>query len=291
MAPNRRPRQRIVPGFVQSRGWVAVCRIVGVGRIAHGCARNQGTPVHSYAILAVTAGAFLLAGFVKGVIGLGLPTVSIGLLGLMMTPAQAAAIMLAPALITNVWQAMVGKSLLPLLQRLWPMLVGICFGTFIAAAWLPGANSGRATVWLGVALVLYAGLGLIKMDFHVAPRSERWLGLPIGMVTGAISVATGVYVLPGTPYLHALKVDRHQLVQMLGISFTVSTLALGTALMHAGEIGMSLATPVVIAIAASLIGMWLGQQVRGRVQEKTFRLWFFIGLLALGVHLALHGIV
>ena len=247
--------------------------------------------MHSYAILAVTAGAFLLAGFVKGVIGLGLPTVSIGLLGLMMTPAQAAAIMLAPALITNVWQAMVGKSLLPLLQRLWPMLVGICFGTFIAAAWLPGANSGRATVWLGVALVLYAGLGLIKMDFHVAPRSERWLGLPIGMVTGAISVATGVYVLPGTPYLHALKVDRHQLVQMLGISFTVSTLALGTALMHAGEIGMSLATPVVIAIAASLIGMWLGQQVRGRVQEKTFRLWFFIGLLALGVHLALHGIV
>ena len=59
----------------------------------------------SYATLAATAGAFLLAGFVKGVIGLGLPTVAIGLLGLMMTPAQAAAIMVAPALITNVWQA------------------------------------------------------------------------------------------------------------------------------------------------------------------------------------------
>ena len=62
----------------------------------------------SYAMLAATAGAFLLAGFVKGVIGLGLPTVAIGLLGLMMTPAQAAAIMVAPALITNVWQAAIG---------------------------------------------------------------------------------------------------------------------------------------------------------------------------------------
>ena len=247
--------------------------------------------MHSSAILALTAGAFLLAGFVKGVIGLGLPTVAIGLLGLMMTPAQAAAIMVAPALITNVWQAMVGKDLLPLLRRVWPMLAGICLGTFIAAKWLPGANSGQATVWLGVALVLYAGLGLIKMDFHVAPSAERWLSLPIGLLTGAITTATGVYVLPGTPYLHALKVDRHQLVQMLGISFTVSTLALGTALMQAGEIGMSLATPVVIAIVASLVGMWLGQQVRGRVQEKTFRLWFFIGLLGLGIHLALRGVL
>ena len=247
--------------------------------------------MHSSAILALTAGAFLLAGFVKGVIGLGLPTVAIGLLGLMMTPAQAAAIMVAPALITNVWQAMVGKDLLPLLRRIWPMLAGICLGTFIAAKWLPGANSGQATVWLGVALVLYAGLGLIKMDFHVAPSAERWLSLPIGLLTGAITTATGVYVLPGTPYLHALKVDRHQLVQMLGISFTVSTLALGTALMQAGEIGMSLATPVVIAIVASLVGMWLGQQVRGRVQEKTFRLWFFIGLLGLGIHLALRGVL
>jgi uncharacterized membrane protein YfcA len=107
---------------------------------------EMGASVHSYAILAFTAGAFLLAGFVKGVIGLGLPTVAIGVLGLMMTPAQAAAIMVAPALIANVWQAMTGKSLLPLLKRLWPMLAGICLGTFIAAKWLPSANSGQATI-------------------------------------------------------------------------------------------------------------------------------------------------
>ena len=87
--------------------------------------------MHSYAILAVTASAFLLAGFVKGVIGLGLPTVAIGLLGLIMTPAQAAAILVAPSLFTNVWQATVGKSLLPLVRRIWPMLAGICIGTFM----------------------------------------------------------------------------------------------------------------------------------------------------------------
>ena len=240
-------------------------------------------------MLALTAGAFLLAGFVKGVIGLGLPTVAIGLLGLMMTPAQAAAIMVAPALITNVWQATVGGHLLPLARRIWPMLVGICIGTLVAALWLPSGK--QATVWLGVALLVYSVLGLSKMDFSVSPRAERWLNLPMGLMTGAITTATGVYVLPGTPYLHALQFDRNRLVQVLGISFTVSTLALGAALMQAGEIGMALARPVMVAIVASLAGMWLGQVVRGRVRETTFRLWFFLGLLALGAHLALRGLL
>ena len=49
--------------------------------------------------------------------------------------------------------------------------------------------------------------------------------------------------------------------------------------------------PSLVAIAASLAGMWLGQLVRGRVREATFRLWFFVGLLGLGLHLALRGLL
>jgi uncharacterized membrane protein YfcA len=55
--------------------------------------------------LTFVALTFVLAGFVKGVIGLGLPTVGMGLLAIVMTPAQAAALLVAPSFITNVWQA------------------------------------------------------------------------------------------------------------------------------------------------------------------------------------------
>ena len=51
--------------------------------------------------LIVAALTFLIAGFVKGVIGLGLPTVSMGLLSLVMAPAKAAALLIV---LTNVWQ-------------------------------------------------------------------------------------------------------------------------------------------------------------------------------------------
>ena len=245
----------------------------------------------SLPFLAAIAGAFLVAGFVKGVIGMGLPTIAIGLLVLMMTPLQAAAILVLPSLVSNVWQFAVGGGFVALLRRLRPLLAGICIGTFIGAVWLPNGNSGQATVWLGVALAIYAGLGLFKVHLSVPPRAEVWLGLIVGIATGAVTVATGVFALPSVPYIQALQMQHDKLVQALGLSFTVSTITLAAALSHAGDINTSLAWPSLVALAVALLGMWLGQMVRGRVRPETFRLCFFLGLFALGAHLALRGLL
>ncbi|MDP2409175.1 MAG: sulfite exporter TauE/SafE family protein [Pseudolabrys sp.] len=242
-------------------------------------------------ILAITAGAFLLAGMVKGVIGLGLPTVAIGLLGLVMPPLQAAAILVVPSLVTNIWQSAVGGDLLALARRLWPLFAGITIGTFVGATVLPHDTTGQSTVWLGLALAIYAALGLIKVQFKVPPQSEIWMGLLMGFLTGTITVATGIFVLPLTPYVQALKLDRDRMVQALGLSFTVSTVTLAPALAYAGEIRMALAVPSLVALAAALLGMVAGQWIRKRVAPDTFRLCFFAGLLLLGLHLASRGLL
>ena len=98
------------------------------------------------------AASFLLAGLVKGVIGLGLPTVSMGLLALVATPAQAAALLVVPSLVTNVWQMAAGPGLVPLLRRLGPMMLAILAGTWIATLWV--SLSQTATTGLGLALVV-----------------------------------------------------------------------------------------------------------------------------------------
>jgi uncharacterized protein len=241
--------------------------------------------------LAAIAGAFLLAGFVKGVIGLGLPTVSIGLLGLLMTPAQAAAVLVVPSLVTNIWQAAVGGGLLALARRLWPLLAGICVGTALGVVVLPHDDNGRATVWLGLALAVYAALGLVKVEFFVPRHAETWLGLLMGAATGAITVATGIFVMPGTPYIQSMEFDRDKLVQALGLSFTVSTITLAAALAYTGQVQTSLAWPSIVALAAALAGMGLGQLTRGKIKAETFRLCFFVGLMLLGLHLALRGLL
>ena len=47
---------------------------------------------------------FAFAGLVKGVIGLGLPAIAMGLLSIVLSPFQAASLLIIPSLVTNFWQ-------------------------------------------------------------------------------------------------------------------------------------------------------------------------------------------
>jgi uncharacterized membrane protein YfcA len=232
-------------------------------------------------------GTFLLAGLVKGVIGMGLPTVAMGVLALALPPAEAAAVLVVPSFVTNVWQLVAGPAFGVLLRRLWPMMLAVLVGTVAGAGVLAGNVAGLAKVGLGVTLVLYAGLGLAGFRRSVATRHEGWLGPTIGAVTGLVTGATGVFVIPAVPYLQAIGLEKDELIQALGLSFTVSTIALALGLLrvdawHVNDIWTSL-----LALAPALVGMYAGQWLRGRFSAATFRKVFFAGLLLLGATLAL----
>lgn len=241
------------------------------------------------ALSLLVIGTFLVAGMIKGVIGLGLPTIAMGLLGLAMAPVQAAALLIIPATLTNLWQLAFGGYLRALLVRLWPMLLAIVLGTGAGTLWL-GIDAGQWVVRaLGAALVLYALSGLFLPTLRVGSRSERWLGPLCGMLTGVITSATGVFVIPAVPYLQALGLGKDQLVQALGLSFTVSTLALAGGLMwrgalSGGELGASM-----LALIPAVLGMLLGQWLRQRISAVLFKRVFFIGLGLLGGHLLISG--
>lgn len=227
----------------------------------------------------------LLAGFVKGVIGLGLPTIAVGLLGLVMAPVQAAALLVVPNLVTNVWQLVTGPDYRGLIRRLWPFMAGIMAGTLAGARILPTGISPLATALLGGLLVVYALLGLSALRMSVPVGREAWLGPLVGAVTGVVTVATGVFVIPAVPYLQALGLEKDDLVQALGLSFLTSTVALGLTLAATGLFTAGVAILSLAALVPALAGMFLGQAMRARVTAASFRRWFFLGLMALGFYL------
>jgi uncharacterized protein len=241
------------------------------------------------ALVTVTL-TFVLAGFVKGVIGLGLPTVAMGLLAVVLTPAQAAALLVAPSFLTNVWQAM-GPELAPLTRRLWPMLLGICVGVWAGGGLLTADGGAQASIGLGAVLALYGLLGLTSVEFSVPTRLEPWLSPLIGAVTGVVTAATGVYMIPSAPYLQAIGLQKDDLVQALGLAFTVSTVALAASLVRDGALQISVAGASLLALAPALLGMVLGQWLRARVRPETFRVCFFVASLLLGAHLMLRTLI
>ncbi len=240
----------------------------------------------SHAFLLFIAGVFMLAGFVKGVVGLGLPTVSVGLLAVTMAPSQALAIVIVPAVLTNIWQTFVGSHLRDIIRRLWPMLVGTALGIWLNRGSLTGPYAHYLPIALGIMLVLYAVMGLGQFAFSVASRNEKWVGGIVGLVTGLISAATGVQVIPSMPFLQSLGMEKDELVQALGVFFTVATLALSVNLTTSGLLGASTALPGAIAMGCSFAGVFIGQALRSRMPADSFRYWFLIAMILLGLYIA-----
>lgn len=244
-------------------------------------------------LLCGTAVVFVAAGLVKGVVGLGLPTVAMALLALLLPlpPAQAAAFLIVPSLATNLWQAGSWRTLAPLWRRLAPLQAGVCLGTWGGlAAW--GAPGGQvATGALGAVLIAYGAWGLAgrSRTLHAGERAERWFSAPMGMLTGGLTAATGVFVVPAVPWLQMLGLARDDLVRAMGLSFSVSTVALAIGLGTRGDAGWAEAGLSLLMLPPALAGMELGRRLRTRLSPAAFRTGFFAALMVLGVHLCWHA--
>jgi len=238
----------------------------------------------------LVAAVFALAGFVKGAIGLGLPTIAMGLLAIVMPPVEAAAILLLPSLLTNIWQMVAGPSLRTIVRRLWPMMVGVCLGTWAGMGLMTGTSARYGTAFLGAALALYALTGIVSIRLALPRDWEAIFGPLTGVITGIITAATGVFVIPAVPYLQAIGLEKDDLVQALGLSFTVSTLALAVNIGAAGSLNVSKASITLAAVVMACAGVWLGQTLRLRLPSSVFRRCFFVGLLLLGIYLAARSV-
>ena len=166
------------------------------------------------------------------------------------------------------------------------MMLAVCLGTWAGIGFMTGPQARYGAVLLGVCLAIYAVLNLADVRFVVGRSREPLLGPVSGALTGAITAATGIFAIPAVPYLQAIGLEKEDLVQGLGLSFTVSTIALAVNVGVAGGLNTSMAGPTLAALAAACLGMWAGQVIRLRLSVETFRRWFFIGLLVLGLYLA-----
>lgn len=234
--------------------------------------------------------AFLLAGFVKGVIGMGMPTVSLAVLTIVMGLPSAVQIMVVPTLVTNVWQALIGDGLKRLVRRFWPLLITTVVGIGFGYALLFKTNPKVMTAVLGAAIGLYALSALIGMPLMPRVRREHLASPAVGFTTGLLAGSTGNISMPAIAYFHQLNLPRNDIVQMLGILFSLGAAAIGLTLAGDDNYDRDMLAVSTFAVIPGLLGMFIGQRVRGILSEKSFRRALFIGLLVVGVHLVWKGL-
>jgi uncharacterized membrane protein YfcA len=236
-------------------------------------------------VIVVVASTFLLAGMVKGVIGLGLPAVTIGVLTVAFDLPSAMSLLLVPSLVTNLWQASVGGHSKVILLRLSPFLVMATVMVWVGAQALTRIDPSLLTALLGVLLVTYSMVTLRGIQLTIPARHETWVGTLAGAANGVLTGMTGSSVVPGVMFLQAIGLPRDMLIQAMGMLFTASTLALAVALQIANILTIEHGIPSVGAVAPAILGMILGQRVRSTLSERRFRKVFFMALLVLGAYI------
>lgn len=233
---------------------------------------------------------FLIAGMVKGVIGLGLPTVSLALLTVAIDLPTAMALLLLPSFVTNLWQALAGGHARLILQRLWPFLLLATVTVWIGASALTRVDLTLLSALLGVLLVAYAGVNLAGLSITISPQRELWAGPLLGLVNGVLTGMTGSFVVPGVMFLQAIGLARDVLIQAMGILFALSTLALAIALQGNALLTLEQGILSATALLPAILGMVLGQQIRQRISEPFFRKVFFASLLVLGAYIIISAL-
>jgi len=234
---------------------------------------------------------FFVAGTIKGLIGFGLPTVSIAILAAFLGLIEAMTLMLLPSLITNLFQGLVGKYLIRLIRRYWSLFIFGAVFTWLSSSLLSTGHAATFAVILGVVLTLYGISSLYSLQLPSPGSRERWISPLVGIVSGGITGITGVFLVPAVGYLQALRMERDELIQAIGLWVTVATLSLAFSLkdhdLFSNELGLLSLT----AVLPALLGMWVGRILRPRLSESAFRHLFFAALMLLGVYISVSAIV
>jgi len=247
---------------------------------------------------------FLVAGAVKGLSGMGLPTIAIALLSLFMPVGQAALLMVLPALTTNITQCF-GGHLPRLIKKFGLMWVMIAVVTLFSPFSGLTDNGAGVLGLLGLVLITYGawGLGRPLLARYLSQSSSSSAaaadvpggivtkvvlspaaGSFVGAFTGLLTAATGVSVLPLVPYLQSSSLSKNEFIQALGISFTVANVALLVRLGTSGSFNVAAHIPMVaVAVAAAFGGLWIGSVFRGRLNPMQFQRMLHVVFCGLGL--------
>ena len=234
---------------------------------------------------------FLLAGAVKGVIGMALPTVSLGVLAAALGLKEAIVLMLVPSFITNVWQGVIGGHFTMLIRRLWGLLAAMVVGTWFGAEALAMPDTSILEALLGVTLMSYGIFGLLTPELPTTSRREGLFSPIVGGATGILAGLTGSTVLPVVPYLQTLGLSRDALIQAMGICFSTAALGISISLSGRGLLPLDLGVLSAIGVIPALVGMMVGRIVRVRLSEQHFKQVFFVSVVLLGAYIAAHSYI
>lgn len=236
--------------------------------------------------LSAAAASMVIGGIVKGITGIGLPIVVMAVALNFMEPQIVLAMLVMPILLTNLYQATrMGRVGEPI-KRFWLLLVFFLVTLYLASSFVTAMDSATLFAVLGVCVCVFTGLQLVRPPAGALTSTQEKLGQPIvGIIAGGLGGVSTVWGPALMVYLMMLKLDKEAWVRSVGLIWFLGgiPLTLGywqNGLLNGATIWLSLA-----AVVPGMIGVKLGEGVRNRIDQESFRKILLVCLFLIGLNL------
>ncbi|MBL8566889.1 MAG: sulfite exporter TauE/SafE family protein [Hyphomicrobiaceae bacterium] len=233
--------------------------------------------------IGVVAAGLTLAGVVKGATGLGYASSALPFLVFAVGLRHAMAIVLLPAMATNIAVALfnghLGETWQAFSRLYFAMLPGILLGIWLLLA----SEPRHAVLVLGVTIVAYSLFALARPHLSLTPAAARSMQVPVGFLNGVLTGLTGSQVMPLVPYVMALDMDPARSVQAINLGVLLSSAALAVALVASGAVGRELLLASAVAVMPAVAGVEVGRRLRSLIPAEHFRAIVLLVLLASGI--------
>lgn len=241
---------------------------------------------YSLELVAIISLAVCLGGFVKGVTGIGLPIVAIAVMVNFLDPLTTFATLIIPILVTNMWQAVTSKDWTAPFKRFWLMIILFVGCLFIGAELAVTLDTEILLLTLGFSVAVFAAFNLAKPRQHPLPATAEKILAPVaGALGGVLGGLTAIWGPPMMMLFVMLKLDKDSWVQTVGLIWFVGSVPLTYAYWRNGMLNGDTAPMSLYACLPGMVGIWLGEIVRRRINQETFRRVMLLALFVIGLNL------
>jgi uncharacterized protein len=236
-------------------------------------------------ILALLAVFLVVAGLMKGIIGVGMPIVALPLLSMLIDVRAAVMLLSMPLILSNIPQAIEGGETLACFMRLIPVLLGMMPGILLGVIVLVDGDPATTKVIAGSVIVLVAGLTLVAPRFQLRESLKTPVGVAAGFAGGALG---GVAAMPGPlvfTYLLAKGLRGKEFTKEASLFLVLSSALLAIFLSSSRIFSWA---DLVISTSALIpvgIGMYLGQRLRDLIPADFFKRAVLVVVLLSGLEL------
>ena len=238
------------------------------------------------ATLGIIFVAVIIGGIFKGIVGLGLPIVSIAILLNFLPPTTVLAIVVVPIVVTNFWQAVRAGFDLAIVRRFWLMIFTFLLFFISTTYFVVGFDPRVMFGILGTCVTIFAASNLVRPQAHpLSPQTERWAGPLAGALGGLLGGVSAVWGPPMIMYFVLIQLPKDIFIRSIGLIWLVGSVPLVLGYWSNGILNTQTLPLSIYACLPGLIGLWVGGRLRDHINQETFRKVMLVVLFLIGLNL------